>query len=461
MSVLQTSNTAPASAYDDGSSTIDDPEQQQIEDQQQQQVELEGSSTNQQNSFGNQPQNVTRDQIIQLYRKIQSLNRPNEKEILSTLDDALKNLSDGNGYNDGQSALEYQQVYQEVGGAKLMTEKGGGEDCPNIDTSKDTKPDTKDDSSNVWNYSGYKNGDVSIHAVEGHDCNINVTGTAEIKLSPGQTATVDSDSSSGGYVVNVMDQNQPITKITVSGSVQGLNIDGPPSAVKVNGSDASNKIHIQGTALSQTAQGVSSITGLLDSARKSVSDNLQYSWSSNLNFMDVIFGGHSDMLKSLGDDGLYHYPYVNNFVSGAFNGISQGMSSGNWSGLKSAMDKMVNDIAADPMAKGTDGQWADTNRLNGYHALFMGLYSTLGESKLHAVFNKMASDDPYLFNQFKNSFSALDGKGGTLNPTDSNRNNAPWASGAWSSEVGSWTDSDVKSFIGGGDGSSSKATSAQ
>ena len=114
----------------------------------------------------------------------------------------------------------------------------------------------------------------------------------------------------------------------------------------------------------------------------------------------------------------------------------------------------------DPSAKGSEGQWADANRLNGYHALFMGLYSVLGESKLHAVFNKMASDDPDLFNQFKDSFSALDGKGGKLNPTDKNRSDAPWASGAWSSEVGSWTDGDVQSFMGGGQGSSG-AKSAQ
>ncbi len=56
-------------------------------------------------SFGNHPQNISRDQIVKLYRSIDKENPANEKELLGILNEALKDLRGGN-FEDALEAYE-------------------------------------------------------------------------------------------------------------------------------------------------------------------------------------------------------------------------------------------------------------------------------------------------------------------------------------------------------------------
>jgi hypothetical protein len=148
MSVSQTSNTPPPnSSYEDDSSNIDE--------QQQEELAVQDSLTGQENTYGNQPQNVTRDQIIQLYRKIQQIGPSNQKEILATLDDALHLLADGDGSNDINPGIR--AIYQEMGGDKLMA----GESEKTAPASIPPKTPNPTPKRRYLKYSGYKL-DVSI-----------------------------------------------------------------------------------------------------------------------------------------------------------------------------------------------------------------------------------------------------------------------------------------------------------
>lgn len=187
-------------------------------------------------SFGDHPQNISRDQIMQLFHKVQGDHPHNEKELLNILRDALRDIAS----HDQESAWEaYSEVEGRVG--TVHENPATNTDDSQSDSPENPRPartehgvnifDSMQTSSYVFNVDYSQSIKINDISSNGGQIRINAASTRD-------TVNV-SKTGNGEYQIQVHKNGSRNTNDTIT-----YKISGPPSRILIN-------------ALPQNIQGVS------------------------------------------------------------------------------------------------------------------------------------------------------------------------------------------------------------
>src|SRR4030095_9309589 len=181
--------------------------------------------------------------------------------------------------------------------------------------------------------------------------------SVDIKLSVGQKAEVKKDSSK--YTVPVTDEKGTVTTFTINAGAKSINIDGPPSAVKLDGDLASDpKVQIQGASASGTQQNIDNNVTALQNSINSGS----------------LFQNNGSLYCDNGD-------WKNDWAKKALQDLTSGLQNNDWTALQSDFNAL-------------SGQHGTGDQNDCAELLFLGVYGSLGgnTNEAKAVFAKLPAD---------------------------------------------------------------------
>ncbi|GEM_PF-6295724 len=288
-------------------------------------VEIEGNSPSRSShrhssrgdSFGNHPQNISRDKIIRLYRSIDTQNPADEKELLHILNDALKDLRDGN-TQDAFNA--YQEVSQQIAEESSRTSPSNSEE-ENTENSNPS-PSRSENGTNIYDGMSTRHYEFHTHYSDSVRRNQIISNGGIIQLHAFSTQdTVNVRKiSEGNYEIEFHKNGSSRASDTVS-----YIISGPPSRIILHalpqnisgvseddgiiqagtGPNAASAIHWPNSSSELTSkvppsgEGASEARALLEKITDAVQANSTGKWSEAINYLNSLWPSSSGRNPSI------------------------------------------------------------------------------------------------------------------------------------------------------------------